>query len=477
MSSLKNRNSIFDFTRQPSSAALAFLVAGTVWFIVGTLYGMVSAIHLMAPEFWNNIPFLVFGRARPIHVNTVLYGFVTSTLIGCGLYYTPALLKTKLWSEPMAWLSFVLWNITVLSGPLTFSFGITQGREYSEYIWIFDVSLWLSLLLLVFNLIKTIGIRRENVLYVSIWYFLGAIMWTSTSYPIGNVMWHPSTGAMPGLLDSLFLWFYGHDLPGMLLTPLAVGVAYFVIPRVTKTPLYSHTLSLIGFWTLVILYSHIGGHHLLQSPIPNWLKMITVVDSVLMLIPVFTVIANIWLTARQRSGPVISDPAARWVMMGIIWYLIVGIQGTVQSLPGIQRVTHFTNWTVGHAHIAVLGFSGFIAIGGLWHVLPLITKRKLYSQKLVNLQFGLVMIGLTGFFFVLTIAGLIQGSAWVNGEVIPRVLPELSVYMALRAMFGVFIVAGAFIGMYNIYKTIRYGELFEPKPVTEDTPVTEESTA
>ena len=234
----------------------------------------------------------------------------------------------------MAWLSFVLWNITVLSGPLTFSFGITQGREYSEYIWIFDVSLWLSLLLLVFNLIKTIGIRRENDFICFDLVFLGAIMWTSTSYPIGNVMWHPSTGAMPGLLDSLFLWFYGHDLPGMLLTPLAVGVAYFVIPRVTKTPLYSHTLSLIGFWTLVILYSHIGGHHLLQSPIPNWLKMITVVDSVLMLIPVFTVIANIWLTARQRSGPVISDPAARWVMMGIIWYLIVGIQGICAVAAG-----------------------------------------------------------------------------------------------------------------------------------------------
>jgi len=444
--------------KETNSASRAFLVAGMIWFVLGTLYGLVCAIHLMAPEFFNNIGPMVFGRTRPSHVNTSLLGFVATTLIGCALYYVPALLRTRLWSEPLGWCSWLFWNVTILSGPLTFSFGISQGREYAEYIWIFDVSVMLALLTLIVNMVMTVAQRVENTLYVSVWYAMGAAVWTSLVYPIGNVMWHPSTGAMPGLIDSIFLWFYGHNVVGLLLTPLAIGAAYFVLPRVTKTPLYSHTLSLVGFWTLVALYTHIGGHHILQAPIPNWLKMISVVDSMAMVIPVATVLVNLWMTVRGRSVALWANPAGRFVLAGTIWYLITCVQGPFQSLPVVQRITHFNNWTVGHAHIAVFGFSGFIALGALWHILPLVSGRRVYSDRLVNLQFGLVSFGLIGFFFVLTIAGLIQGSAWLNGETVYKVLPQIAVYMAVRATLGLFIITGALIGLYNVVLTLWRGE-------------------
>lgn len=397
------------FMRKPQSASIAFMLAGAAWFVIGALYGMVSAIHLVSPEFFSNIPWLVFGRERPVHVNTMLYGFVGTMLVGCGLYYVPALLKTKLWSEPSAWVSFVLWNLVILSGPLCFSFGYTQGREYNEYVWLADIALMLSVVLLIHNLVMTIVNRTEQQLYVSVWYFMATFLWTAGNYPIGNVMWHPETGAMPGLIDSIFLWFWGHNLPGLLITPLATGAAYYVIPRVARTPLNSHTLSLLGFWLLVALYTHIGGHHVLQSPIPNWLKTVSVVDSIAMVIPVSIVVLNLWMTVRHRGAMMWSDPAARLVMGGIAWYLITCIQGPLQSLPYLQRVTHFNNWTVAHAHIAMLGFGGYIALGAMWHILPIVTGRELYSQKLVSLQFGLITFGLTGFFLVLTAAGLLQG--------------------------------------------------------------------
>ena len=326
----------------------------------------------------------------------------------------------------------------------------------------------LAIVLAIFNMVMTIVGRNEPLLYVSVWYFVGAFIWTAGVYPIGNVMWRPATGAMPGLLDSIFLWFYGHDVVGLLLTPLAIGAAYFVIPRVTRTPIYSYTISVFGFWALVALYTHIGGHHILQAPIPGWLKVVSVVDSAAMVVPVIPVIFNLWLTARQRSGVVWNDPSGRWIMTGTVWYLITCIQGPVQSLPSLQRVTHFNNWTVGHAHIAVLGFSGFMALGALWHVLPLAVKRKVYSNNLVNLQYGLVLFGLTGFFAVLTIAGLIQGGGWYNAEMVYRMLPELPVYMGLRALLGIFIITGAIVGLYNVIMTIKYGEPFEPSLLETD---------
>ncbi|MCE5326205.1 MAG: cbb3-type cytochrome c oxidase subunit I [Planctomycetaceae bacterium] len=455
------------FIRKPSSAALVFLVAGAAWFVLGTLYGMTSAIHLVWPEAFNNIPALVFGRTRAIHVNSVLFGFATTTLIGAGLYYMPAVLRTRLWSEPLGHLSALLWNGALISGPITFSLGHSQGREYCELLWWADVAIVASVVIMAANLAMTIAIRRERQLYISVWYFMGTFLWTASFYPIGNVMWRPPEGAMPGLIDSLFLWFYGHNLPGLLLTPLATGAAFFVMPRVTKTPLYSHTLSLIGFWTLVTLYSHIGGHHLLQAPIPTWLKAISVIDSMAMLIPVFTVIANVWLTTRGHGGKLLADPAGRWVTAGIIWYLLVTVQGSLQSLPMIQRVTHFNNWTIGHSHIAILGFAGSIAIGAMWHVLPYVARRSLWSQRLVNLQFLLVTFGLTGFLVVLTIAGLIQGQAWNNGETVYRVLPTISAYMVLRVVFGVLIITGAIIGLVNLILTLTRGQRFEPAPIEQ----------
>jgi cytochrome c oxidase cbb3-type subunit I len=449
---------------QPHTAARAFLIAGSVWFLAGTIYGLLSAIDLVAPELFNNISWLVFSRIRPVHVNTVLFGFVVNTLIGAGLYTTPVLLRTRLWSENLAVASFILWNLAVLSGPFTFPFGYSQGREYTEYLWIFDVAVVLSIVLMIVNLVMTIAERTENILYIGVWYFVGTFIWTAGVYPIGNVMWHPDTGAMSGLLDSIFLWFYGHNLPGLLLTPLAVGAAYYVIPRLTRTPLYSHTLSHIGFWTLVAMYTHIGGHHLLQSPIPNWLKTVSVINSFAMVVPVFTVLINLWMTMRGFAGRVLRDPAGLFVFAGTVWYLFTCIQGPVQSLPSLQKVTHFNNWTIGHSHIAVLGFSGYIALGALWHILPLVVKRRLYSERLVFLQFGLLTTGLTGFFIVLSIAGLIQGGAWYNGETVYRVLPEISVYMALRAALGLFIVTAAALGLFNVVMTVLRGD-----PIPADT--------
>ena len=443
--------------RTPTNhVAVAFMITGAIMFFIGTIYGLFSAIDLVAPDLINQVPALVFGRSRPAHTNTVIYGFVAEILIGAGLYYFPALLRTTLFSQKLAWISFVLWNIAVVSGPITFGMGHSQGREYAEYLWIFDVALVFSVLFMIVNLIMTLIRRSESFLYVSVWYFLATFLWTLGHYAIGNVMWHPETGAVSGILDSIILWFYGHNLVGLLLTPLAVGAMFYVLPRVTRTPIYSHSLSMIGFWLLVTLYSHIGAHHILFAPIPTWLKVVSEVDSGAMAIPVIIVLFNLWMTSRGQGGRLLQDPAGRFIVASAIWYLLTGIQGSFQSIGYIQRVTHFNNWTVGHAHIAVLGFSGFAALGALWHVLPEATGLALYSRRLVHLQFWLIITGLIGFFIVLTIAGLIQGESWNQGDAVYRVLPRIKPYMFARALSGVAIFSGAAVGLYNIYLTLRH---------------------
>jgi cbb3-type cytochrome c oxidase subunit I len=430
-------------------AARAFLLSGAAWFFVGTVLGLLSAVQLSAPDLLANIPFLQFGRLRPAHTNAMLLGFVNTTLLGGGLYIVPVLLRTRLHSERLGLAALWLWNLALGCGIIALALGHTQAREYAELIWPVDVAVVIVFVLLLYNLVMTVIERKEKLLYVSVWYFVGAVLWTGFVYPIGNVMWHPATGSMTGVVDAIWLWFYGHNILGLLLTPLAVGAAYYIIPRLVRAPLYSHTLSLVGFWTFISLYSHIGVHHLIQAPVPLWLKVVSIIDSMAMILPVYTVLINLWMTMRGRFAAVVNSVPGSLIFLGTIWYAIVCLQGPFQSLPSVQRITHFTNWPVGHAHAAVFGFTGFIALGTYYYVLPRVCGRELFSWRMANLHYWLAVVGIGGMFAVLTAAGLVQGSSWLNGETVYRVLPTLVPYMALRTLFGVMIMIGAFLGLYN----------------------------
>jgi cytochrome c oxidase cbb3-type subunit 1/cytochrome c oxidase cbb3-type subunit I/II len=425
---------------------------------VAALAGFLSAVQLFAPDVIRNVGELQMGRVRPVHVNLALLGFVVSLLLGAGLYIVPILLRTRLYSERLANFAMVLHNLAMVGTVVTLAMGLTQGREYAELIFPVKALLIAELLLLLYVLLMTVFHRRENLLYVSVWYVVGGVLWTVIVYPLGNVIWRPESGALDGVVDAILLWFYGHNVLGLFLTPLAIGVAYYVIPRVAKAPLYSHTLSLIGFWTFIGLYSHIGAHHLLQAPVPLWLKTISVIDSVAMVVPVLTVLVNLWMTSKDNLGDFVRSIPGRFVFVGTLWYLVACIQGPLHSLPSVQYYVHFNNWVVGHAHIAVLGFSGLIALGGLWYVLPQVSGRRIYSMTLLNSQFWLVLVGLSGFAVVLTVAGLVQGTAWASGATVYRALPLISPYMGLRLAFGILIILGAFAGLYNVVMTLTRGE-------------------
>lgn len=436
--------------------AKAFCLTSAFWMVVATSMGLLGATELIAPDLTENISWLVFGRVRPIHVNLVLFGFVTPGLLSAAFYYVPRMLRTELYSEKLGFITALAWNATLVFAVVSLALGYSQGREYAEMIWPVDIMVVLAFSLVFVNLIMTVARRKEPILYVSIWYACAAVVLTTVTFALGNVIWRPNSGSLVGIPDAILLWFYGHNVFGLLLTPLSAGVAYYVIPKACRAPLYSHTLSLFGFWSLLVVYTHIGTHHLLQVPVPTWLKVISIVDSVAMVIPVMAFLINIWYTAKGKLGEIHADIGAKFVFTGTIMYFFVSIQGSMMALPDVQRVTHFNNWVVAHAHVGVLGFAGMIALGGLYYILPRITGKPLYSRFLADFQYWLILIGVVGFTVVLTIVGLIQGNAWLNGEIVYRVLPEIHIYYITRASLGLMIFSSAILGLYNILRTIFF---------------------
>ena len=443
-------------TEETWATVRGFFLSSAIWFVVGTLAGLIDATHMAAPDLLGNIPWIVFGRLRAMHTNIVIFGFVGSALLGAAQYVVPALLQTPLWSERLGKTTLGIWNLSIVAGTVTLSLGYSQGREYAEWIWPVDVSVLLAFALVFYNLLQTAIRRQEKLLYVSNWYIFAALIFTFFIYFFGNALWNPATGAITGMPDAILAWFYGHGVVGLFLTPLAIGIAYYIIPIVSRSPLYSHTLSLVGFWSILTIYTHIGTHHLLQTPVPTWLKVLAITGSIAMLAPVMTVLVNLWLTMWGRLGYIHSDIGGKFVFAGLVWYLLTCLQGPLQALPVIQRVTHLNNWVIAHAHMGVLGFSGTIALGGLYFILPRVTNKSLYSSRLADIQYWLVLLGMAGFFGVLTAAGLIQGNSWLNGETVYRVLPAIHSYMVWRLGIGVLLFGGALIGLYNVYRSI-YG--------------------
>jgi cytochrome c oxidase cbb3-type subunit I/II len=443
---------------QSDSAVKWWFILTIAWFPVFASFGFIMAIKFFFPDFLGGPELLTFGRIRPFHVNGVLFGFISSGLLGVMLWTVPRLTFTTLFRPWLAKAAAVMWNGAVLAGVLLILTGDTQGREYAELPWPIDVAIIVTLFLLIYIVFGTIHKRREKKLYVTLWYYAGTLLWFPVLYFIGNVMWKPPSGALNGVTDAIFNWYYGHNVLGLWFTTLGIPAWYYFIPKIIKRPLYSHLLSLIAFFTLAFFYTGVGGHHILQAPIPEWLKTVAVSMSILMIVPVITFGTNIMLTLRGFYHTLVNNIPLRFIVSGFFFYLLTSFQGSFQATRTTNAFLHFSQWTIGHAHLALLGSFAFLAVGLIYWLVPRLTGVKIWNQRLMSLSWWLAFAGFIVFFGSMTVAGLVSNAAWWQHIGVFEALPLLRVYYVARAMSGGVVVIAAFMFGFNVYMTMFRGQ-------------------
>lgn len=451
-----------------------FAYATVIWGVTGMLVGLIAALQLAFPDFFNDylgFKWVSFGRIRPLHTNAVIFAFVGNGIF-TGVYYSlQRLLKTRMWSDKLSYLHFWGWQLIILSAVLTLPFGITTSKEYAELEWPIDIAIALMWVVWGWNMFATILARRVKHLYVAIWFFIATFVTVAMLHIFNSfelpVSFLKSYSWYAGVQDALVQWWYGHNAVAFFLTTPYLGLMYYFVPKAANRPVYSYRLSIIHFWALIFLYIWAGPHHLLYSTLPDWAQSLGVVFSVMLIAPSWGGMLNGLLTLRGVWDKVRDDVMLKFMVVALTAYGMSTFEGPMLSLKNVNVISHFTDWTIAHVHIGGLGWNGMFTFGMLYWLFPRLYRTELYSKKLANQHFWIATLGILLYAIPMYIAGFMQGLMWQdfnpdgtlqNADFL-KTVTQLKPYYYLRSLGGTLYLIGAIMMFYNLVKTAKSGSL------------------
>ena len=422
-----------------------YLLSASLWLVVGTVYGLIAAVKLYWPEAMET-PILSFGRIRPIHTNVVMYGWSSMALTGLALFVVSRTSKRPLHRPRVARLGLYAWNLALVLAVVTLSLGISRGpQEYREIVWPIMTLYAAGLLCNLYTAYGTVARRGIPEVYISNWYILGAFCWCTIIVAIAYLPFYQQ-----GMGNIVVQGYFMHNVVGMWFTPMVLGVTYYALPRMLGKPIYSYALGVLGFWTAILFYTLIGAHHFIFSPVAWWVQTTAILFSVGMMVPVWSGFGNFFLTVRGSWQKVRKDYALVFLLVGIWGYALASSQGTIEAFRSANVYWHFTNFTVGHSHLAMYGFVAFCIWGAIYGLMPRITARG-PRQPMVALHFWLAFSGGSLYVVSISIAGMLQGASWVAGESFIASVEAAAPMWMWRTIGGFMMVASHVVFVVNVW--------------------------
>lgn len=428
---------------------LAYFIAALTFISISMLGGFLMAAQLLRHNPLNGIEFFSPGRWRMLHTNAIAYGFLANGFLGLLHWVIPRLTLRPVLDGRLSWLIFAAWQIVVLGTAVGILAGQSQALEWGETpVWIDPLAL-LGLLLVAINFTTPI-IKVKGPMYVTLWYFLAAFVWTFLTYAMGNfVPEYFVSGTAAGAVGGLFI----HDLVGLFVTPLGWGLMYYFVPILLKKPIWSHGLSLVGFWGLAFFYPLNGIHHFLYTPIPMFLQYGAIISTIAVELVVTTVVINFFGTIWGRGQEVVTNLPIRYFYTGMVFYFLTCLQCAMQTTLTFQALIHFTDWVIGHAHLVMFGVFSMWIFGMMTYLIPLILKRDWYSNRLCEYHFWLSAVGLAVMAADLILGGLFQGWSWSSLQPWDRSVDVSFPFWMIRIWAGLSMFVGLVVFLYNFYMT------------------------
>ncbi|MFZ9854859.1 MAG: cbb3-type cytochrome c oxidase subunit I [Limisphaerales bacterium] len=447
-------------------SVLLFFLSGMAWLLAGSVFALIASYKLHAPDFLGDFAWLTFGRIRTAHLNAVIYGFSAEISVGVILWMMCRLCRVPLMAQSVINLAALLWNFGLTIGIIGILAGDTTGVEYLELPKYCTPILFLAFALIAVWTIVIFRFRREKHLYVSQWYILAAVLWFPWLYSTAQLLliMDPARGAVQAAVN----WWFAHNVLGLWFTPVGLASIYYFLPKVIGRPIHSYYLSVLGFWTLALFYNWNGFHHLVGGPFPAWMITISIVASVMMVIPVVATAINHHFTMVGHFGKMRHSPTLRFIFIGAIAYTASSLQGVLSSVRWFSETAHFTHHTVAHAHWGMYAFFTMTMFGAMYYILPRITQREWPSDGLISLHFWTTLVGIAMYVLPLSLGGWFQGKAMLDPqvpflEVVKITLP----YLKIRTVSGLLLTLGHVAFFVNIaWLLVRtFGPYRAPEPM------------
>jgi cytochrome c oxidase cbb3-type subunit 1 len=448
-----------------------FTIMTVVWGVVGMLVGVIIAAQLMWPGLGWEIPWLSYGRLRPLHTNAVIFAFGGSALFATSYYVVQRTCHVRLFSDGLASFTFWGWQLIIVLAAITLPLGLTQGKEYAELVWPIDLLIavvWVAYAVVFFG---TIVMRKVSHIYVANWFY-GAFILTIAVLHIFNSLALPTslTHSYPvysGVVDAMVQWWYGHNAVGFFLTAGFLGMMYYFIPKQAGRPVYSYRLSVVHFWALISIYMWAGPHHLHYTTLPDWAQSLGMVFSVILLAPSWGGMINGIMTLSGAWHKLRTDPILKFLIVSLSFYGMSTFEGPMMSIKTVNALSHYTDWTIGHVHSGALGWVAMVSIGCVYALLPkLFNRESMHSVKLIDLHFWISTIGVVLYIAAMWMAGVMQGLMWraVNddGTLTYTFMESLNAtypFYGVRLLGGTLFLVGMLVMVYNCWLTIRDGKV------------------
>jgi cbb3-type cytochrome oxidase subunit 1 len=382
-------------------------LAALATLFVSVAFGILASIQLLEPDVGAGTPWLSWGRIRYAHTQGIMLGWLGNAFFAFFYHAVPILTGRPVTSARLGHWLFALWNCAVMiPGWILVLAGVSQPLEWAEFPLPVDAFVVAGLVLAAWQFLPGFFARGVESLYVSGWYVIGGLVFTLLAYPMGNIV----PELVPGAQGAAFSGLWIHDAVGLFVTPMALAILYFVIPAASGRPIYSHFLSMLGFWLLFFIYPLNGTHHYVFSVIPMEAQMTAIAASTILGVDVVIVVANLLLSLRG-SGVFARDAGLRFAAMSAIFYLVVSLQGSLQAQMAINQAVHFSDWVIGHSHLAMLGFATFAAAGGLVHAWQRIPWAR-YNARAIAWSYWLLLGGVIMMVSTLTAAGMVEARLW-----------------------------------------------------------------
>jgi cytochrome c oxidase cbb3-type subunit 1 len=446
-----------------------FAVMTVVWGVVGMAVGVIIAAQLLWPELNFDIPWLTYGRLRPLHTNAVIFAFGGCALFASSYYVVQRTCHARLFSAGLAAFTFWGWQAVIVLAAITLPLGITSGKEYAELEWPIDILItlvWVSYAIVFFG---TLAKRKVPHIYVANWFF-GAFILTvallhlvnSAAVPVS--MWK-SYSAYAGVQDAMVQWWYGHNAVGFFLTAGFLGMMYYFIPKQAERPIYSYRLSVVHFWALIFTYMWAGPHHLHYTALPDWTQSLGMVFSLILLAPSWGGMINGIMTLSGAWHKLRTDPILKFLIVSLSFYGMSTFEGPMMSIKTVNALSHYTDWTIGHVHSGALGWVGLVSMGSIYYLIPrLFGQPQMHSIRLITLHFWVATVGIVLYIAAMWIAGVMQGLMWravsSDGTLTYTFVEAVKAtypFYAIRLLGGLLYFSGMLIMAYNVWKTVAAG--------------------